>query len=518
MAHIDLPRPLFIILLSLSLSVVLSIVIPSPANSLAVPSDALSSSAEPKTPVLQRVHSHRQGPSEASSAGSSLSVHPSTHSLKNNSSPVQFLNVASSGFGTFSAIDTHIHGLPIEENSNPWENGTVALPTGVQIQHWDESKYHNSTITTMDPELVKTTPSNVAPTSPSLVTVNQISTTTVPTDSTSLYLLAVPLAPKIDFSRPTPTSSKATSDTKIGPQWASSEMHHMSIAGWRLRSRPTITGVTIHPTSIPENLISTFFGDLGWARTKGYVIPVDLNGISGWRRAVATEGPRSLEGFVRPNQVSGSMAGPSFPGRLQAPSMNSSTPQKTILPTSNSNITYHDDLKIAAIQAFAQLGVVLLAVLVVVVGAVTFTCFSSILRWPMKVVHAVRYRDADMLRDAFVPTMFRKGKGRRKEKQERVGESGGFVRDAGVGNRYLRGTAEAVIFDGVESSMEGSSSNPSSYGGFSSEPSESAMSFSTGTTVEAAHDQDISLTVAVVNTGSQSKVEGGRLRIMNQNS
>lgn len=421
--------------------------------------------------------------------------------------------MTSSGLETFSTIDTHIQGLSIEDNSNPWANGIVTLPAGVQFRLWDES----TPITTTDPELVKTAPSNVAPTSQSLATVNQISTTTVPTDSTSLYLLAVPLAPKIDFSRPTPTSSKTTPDTKIRPQLDSSEMHHMSVPRWRFRPRPIITGVTIHPTSIPENLISTFFGDLGWARTKGYVIPVDSNGISGWRRVVATEGHRSPEGFVRPNQVSGPMAGPSFPSRLQAPSINSSTPQKTILPTFNSNITYHDNLKIAAIQAFAQLGVVILAVLVVVVGAVTFTCFSSILRWPMKVVHAVRYGDADMLRNAFVPTIFRRGEGRRKEKQEMVDESG-FVRDATIGRRYLRGTAEAVIFDGVESSTEGSSINSSSYGGFSSEPSESAMSFSTGTTVEAAHDRDVSLTVAVVKTGSQSKAEGGRLRITNQGS
>lgn len=510
MVHLNLPQPLFIILLS----VVFSIVLLSPVNSLAVPSDAFSSSAEPKS---QRVHSRRQGPSSASSARFSLSAHPSTHPSKDNSSPVQFPIVTPSGSVISLAIGTHIQGLSIEENGNPWANGTVELPAGVRVQPWDESKYHNSTITTTNPELVKTTPSNVTPTSQFLVTVNQISIKTVPTNSTSLYLLAVPLAPKIDFSRPTPTPSGTTLDVKTGPQWASSEMHHMSVPKWGFRPRPIITGVTIHPTSIPENLISTFFGDLGWARTKGYVIPVDSNGISGWRRGVATEGPRSLEGFVRPNQVSGPMAGPSFPGRLQVPSMNSSAPQKTISPTSNSNITYQDNLKIAAIQAFAQLGVVLLAVLVVVVGAVTFTCFSSILRWPMKVVHAVRYRDADMLRDAFVPTMFRKRKGRRREKQERVDESGGFVRDAGVGKSYWRGTAEAVIFDGVESSMEGSSRNPS-FGGFSTEPSESAMSFSTGTTVEATHDQDISLTVAVVNTGSQSKAEGGRLRIMNQDS
>lgn len=214
-----------------------------------------------------------------------------------------------------------------------------------------------------------------------------------------------------------------------------------------------------------------------------------------------------------PNEVSSLMTGPSFPSRLQAPSINSSVPQKTVLLTSAINITYHDNLKIAAVQAFAQLGVVLLAVLVVVVGAVTIVCFSSILRWPMKVINALRYRDVNMLRDAFVPARFRKGKGRRREKQERAGEFDGFAGDSGIGKRYLRGTAEAVMFD--ESSTEGSSTNPS-YEGFSSELSESAMSFSTGTSPEAAHDRDLPLTVAVVSTGSQSKADGGRLRIINQ--
>lgn len=227
------------------------------------------------------------------------------------------------------------------------------------------------------------------------------------------------------------------------------------------------------------------------------------------------ETPRSPEGFVGPNEVSGLMTGPSFPSRLQAPSINSPVPQKTVLPTPDFNITYHDNLKIAAVQAFAQLGVVLLAVLVIVMGAVTFVCFSSILRWPMKVVHALRYRDVNMLRDAFVPARFRKGKGCRREKQESAGELGGFVRDPGIGKRYLRGTAEAVMFDG--SSAEGSSTNPS-YGDFSSELSESAMSFSTGTSAEAAHDRDLPPTVAIVSTGSQSKADGGRLRIINQGS
>lgn len=131
----------------------------------------------------------------------------------------------------------------------------------------------------------------------------------------------------------------------------------------------------------------------------------------------------------------------------------------------------------------------------------------------MKVINALRYRDVNMLRDAFVPARFRKGKGRRREKQERAGEFDGFAGDSGIGKRYLRGTAEAVMFD--ESSTEGSSTNPS-YEGFSSELSELAMSFSTGTSPEAAHDRDLPLTVAVVSTGSQSKADGGRLRIINQ--
>lgn len=508
MAHLDLPRPLSSILLSLGLSIILSVVLLSSANSLAVPSDVPSSLAESRAPTLQRVYSRRQGLYEIPSIGS---AHPSAHPPKDTSSMVQFPKLTPFDSRTSSvkmAVDTHIIG----EHSNLEANRTVAPPAGAQVPPWGESKYHNSTITTTTPSLVKANPNSNVPTSPSLVTVSQISTSTVPADFTSSYILAVPLAPKINFFKPTPTPSKAP-DAKIGSQWTKfSEMHHRSVSKWRFRPRPTITGITIHPTSIPENLISTFFGDLGWARTKGYVIPIDSNGISGWRKVVATETPRSPEGFVGPNEVPGLMTGPSFPSRPQAPSINSPVPQKTVLPTSAFNITYHDNLKIAAVQAFAQLGVVLLAVLVVVVGAVAFVCFSSILRWPMKVMNALRYRDVNMLRDAFVPARFRKGKGRRREKQGRAGEFDGSVRDPGIGKRYLRGTAEAVMFD--ESSTEGSSTNPS-YEGFSSELSESAMSFSTGTNPEAAHDRDLPLT-AVVSTGSQSKADGGRLRIINQ--
>lgn len=265
-------------------------------------------------------------------------------------------------------------------------------------------------------------------------------------------------------------------------------------------------------------MISTFFGGLGWARTKGYVIPVDSNGVSGWHKAVATEGPASPKEFLEPNQVSGPMAGPSFPSRLQAPSMNSPMPQDTIFPSSGSNTTYNDSLKIAAVQAFAQLGVVLLAVLVVVVGTVTFVCFSSILRWPMKVVHAVRSGDVDMLKDAFVPASLRKWRKGRVPKQERTYELGSFVGDPGVGKRYLRGTAEAVMFDSVDSSREESSTYTSSEGSSSSGLFESTMSVSTSTSDEATHDMDIPPTASVVSTGSQSKADGGRLRIMNQGS
>lgn len=176
-------------------------------------------------------------------------------------------------------------------------------------------------------------------------------------------------------------------------------------------------------------------------------------------------------------------------------------------------MTYHDSFKIAAVQAFAQLGVVLLAVLVAVVGAVTFVCFSSIMRWPMKVVHAVGSGDVDMLKAAFVLARFKKWKRDRMPKKERTHELDGFATDPSVGRRYLRGTAEAVIFD-VESSN--SSSTYTSSEGFSSE--ESTISVSTSTSVETAHDMDIPPTVAAINTGSQSKAEGGRLRIVNPGS
>lgn len=177
-------------------------------------------------------------------------------------------------------------------------------------------------------------------------------------------------------------------------------------------------------------------------------------------------------------------------------------------------MTYHDSFKIAAVQAFAQLGVVFLAVLVAMVGAVTFVCFSSVMRWPMKVVHALGSGDVDMLKAAFVPARFRKWKRGKMSNKERTHEFDGFATDLGVGRRYLRGTAEAVIFDGVESSS--SSSTYTSSEGFSSE--ESTTSVSTSTSVGTAHDMDIPPTVATINTGSQSKAEGGRLRIVNPGS
>lgn len=431
--------------------------------------------------------------------------------------------------------------------SNPEADGTLALPASVQIRPWGDPEYRNLTTTTTAPNPVRTKPSNTVPTSSYLIIVNPTSTPTVPANSGSFYLVAVPPVPKIDFSRPTPTSSKTTPafEIKIGTQGArSSGVRYMSVPKWRYRPPPTITGVTVRATSIPENLISTFFGGLGWARTKGYVIPVNSNGVSGWHKVVATRSPRE---FAGPNQVSGSMTGPDFPSRLQAPPMNSSMPQKTIFLTSDSNITYHDNLKIAAIQAFAQLGVVLLAVLIVIVAAVAFVCFSSILRWPMKVLHAMRRRDVDMLKEMFVPAKFRKAKGGEIEKQERTDVLGGFVRSAGTGEKYLRGTAEAVMFDAVEPPREGTSTNIStgsstntsagsltntsagsltntfagsstniSAGSFSLELSKSTTPAEVGASAKATHDRNIPLAVAAVSTGSQSKAEGSKLRIVNQ--
>lgn len=518
MAYLDLSRSNLLLLFFLLLSLVLL----SLSNSLAVPPNAFSSLAKLPASVPQGIYSRRQELSEAPSAGSSFSAHSSTSPTKETSSPVEFSDFTFSDSRASSvkvAVDTNSQRLLVDtsgENGDPGANGIVNLPTaaGAQVQPLDDLKYDSSTITST-PDPLKTTLDSTIPTSLSPVTVSRTSAPIAYANSTSLYLLVVPSAPKINFSRPTPISSKPTPNTKIDTRWAKSTEHHISIPKWRFRSRPTITGVTIHPTSIPEDLISTFFGDLGWARTKGYVIPVDSKGVSGWLKAVATDEPTSTREPPELNQVSGPMAGPSFPSRLQAPPMNSPMPHNTILPTSESNMTYHDSFKIAAVQAFAQLGVVLLAVLVAVVGAVTFVCFSSIMRWPMKVVHAMRSGDVDMLKAAFVPARFRKWKRGMMPKKERSHELNGFAADPGVGRRYLRGTAEAVFFDGVESSS--SSSTYTSSGGFS-ELSESTISVSTSTSVETAHDIDVPPAVAAINTGSQSKAEGGRLRIVNQGS
>lgn len=295
----------------------------------------------------------------------------------------------------------------------------------------------------------------------------------------------------------------------------------MSISKWTYLPLPTIVGVTVHPAFVPEDLISTFFGGLGGGRTKEYVIPVNSNGVTGWWKAVATERAKvaRIEGeFVKPNQVPDPMAVPGFPSRQKVSSImvDDSIPQNTIYPTPLFNTTYNDSLKIAAIQAFSQIGVVLLALLIVVAAAVVFICCSSILKWPMRVMHALRFRDANTLKDLMIPSKLRKRKVHKGKKVKGVeGISDDTTGNPNLEKRHLRGTAEAVMVDNNSSSLESVSNM--SVGSFDGESSESAASFSIGTSVESAWSGGVP-TVAAISSGSQSKAEGSRMRVANRNS
>lgn len=280
-------------------------------------------------------------------------------------------------------------------------------------------------------------------------------------------------------------------------------------------SNPKITGITIHPKVVPEDLVSTFFGDLGWARTKGYVIPVDSDGVMGWQKVVATEGAKVGGEFVRPNQVPSSMTIPDFPSRLQAPAatVDRSAPQNIVYTTSISNMSYNDALKIATIQAFSQIGVIFLAILVVITAAVIFVCCSSFLKWPMMISHSWSFRNIGMFRGVIIPSKLRAKNEHEGKQQEATVEVGMIMEDQSTRRRYLGGATEAIMVDDDWSSSCGSTSSASA-GSFDG-GSGSAMSVSTGPSARGARDRNMPV-VALVSSGSQSKAEGSRLRVMSQ--
>ncbi|KAH8155110.1 uncharacterized protein LAJ45_00119 [Morchella importuna] len=269
---------------------------------------------------------------------------------------------------------------------------------------------------------------------------------------------------------------------------------------WYHREPPPHPGITVLPAEIPEGQISTFLGSLGHARSKGFVIPVNKEGVPGWeKRSLEKESvvvlvPESTgSGFVTSTKVLGTLVPTAgtiggqtihtpIPHRIK-PFYGQTLTASTISnkPSSSPNSPFKESIKLASIQAFSQMGIVLIALLIITGVAVVFICVSSILKFPIPFLGRLKFGNIK--------------KGAKKLKSQKTDTRDINFEDL-VGNatlnpyaraRYLRGTAEAINDD---SSLQDGSQ-------ISGERTEKGIS------------EDNTLAVA---TGSQSKLTGVKLR------
>lgn len=405
-------------------------------------------------------------------------------------------------------------------------NRTITFSNAV-VMHWPWSNpEYQATARTKDSTWIpmETKPISVRFTVPYSVSANLAPHVEV--GHTGAYLISISTSPAIQFAQPsypTRTCSKPTpvfgvsTDPTWGvtvpwfPEQPKTSMKNFYVPSWTYRPPSSVTGFTVVPTVIPSCLISTFFGSLGFARTKGYVIPIDKNGTTGWhKRGVSIIGTKTSNGFAVPTPIRPHfMLAPEIIDKVVAPA---TPPERAFVrhnftastisnqPTLVHNSTFNDAIRIAATQAFSQVGVVLIAILIIATLAVVFLCCGSFLKWPMKLLHSWKYGSIGKLDNTIAPPKSGKLDKRGTMKIEDYATLNPYSRA-----QYLRGTAEAI---GASGSFQEESH--ASTGDVEQEYWQEAAStpFRRG---DSTTDEGMS-TTAVVSSGSQSKSTGGILR------